>query len=240
MTRVRSIAAATCGATLGLFLGGTHSSGSALADAAQGAIVDDGAFRISRGGGPATEVEAFRITRGDNGQFVATSQLSAGKHHAVSRLVTDSVGTPIQYRLTISENGVQVSEVRAAAGSGRLSTAVSNQRGDESQRDYPMGHERTVLLDDDFVHQLYFVGLSSRSGAVRVISPHAAKAATFVIAAHGLEPVDVGGQSVTATHLSLTNGGDRRDVWVDADGRVLRAETSAGFKAIRDELPRKR
>jgi hypothetical protein len=62
----------------------------------------------------------------------------------------------------------------------------------------------------------------------------------FVIAAHGMEPIDVGGQSVTATHLSLVNGADRRDFWVDGDGRVLRAETSSGLKAVRDELPRKR
>jgi hypothetical protein len=117
---------------------------------------------------------------------------------------------------------------------------VTNQRGDESDRDYPMGRERTVILDDELVHQLYFSGLSSRSGGIRVISPHVARAATFVIAAHGMEPIDVGGQSVTATHLSLVNGADRRDFWVDGDGRVLRAETSSGLKAVRDELPRKR
>jgi hypothetical protein len=238
MTRVRSMAAAARWATMGLVAGAPWTPGSA--GGAQGAIVDEGAFRIFRGGEPVAEVEAFRITRGDNGQLLATSQLSAGKRHTVSRLTTDSVGTPLQYRLTITDNGVQTSEVRAVAGTGRLQTVVSNQRGDESQRDYPMGRERTVLLDDDLVHQLYFVGLSGRSGAVRVVSPHAAKVATFVIAAHGLEPIDVGGQSVTATHLSLANGGDRRDVWVDADGRVLRAETSSGLKAIRDELPKKR
>jgi hypothetical protein len=55
-----------------------------------------------------------------------------------------------------------------------------------------------------------------------------------------MEPIDVGGQSVTATHLSLVNGADRRDFWVDSEGRVLRAETSSGLKAVRDELPRKR
>jgi len=103
-----------------------------------------------------------------------------------------------------------------------------------------MGRERTVILDDELVHQLYFSALSSRSGGIRVISPHVARAGTFVISAHGMESVDVGGQSITATHLSLVNGADRRDFWVDGDGRVLRAETSSGLKAVRDELPRKR
>jgi len=241
MTHVRSIAAAGCLAGLVGVMGVASLAGRSAADGtAQGAIVDDGAFRISRGGGAATEVESFRISRGDNGQLVATSQLSAGARRTVSKLVADSVGTPITYTLTVFENGKKSSSVEAGAQSGRLATRVSNQRGDESDRDYPMGRERTVILDDELVHQLYFSALSSRSGGIRVISPHAARAATFVIAAHGLEPIDVGGQSVTATHLSLVNGADRRDFWIDADGRVLKAETSSGLKAVRDELPRKR
>jgi hypothetical protein len=185
-------------------------------------------------------VESFRISRGDNGQLVATSQLNAGTRRLVTNLVADSVGTPITYTLTAMDNRARTAAVQAAAQSGRLATRVTNQRGDESDRDYPMGRERTVILDDELVHQLYFSGLSSRSGGIRVISPHVAKAGMFVIAAHGMEPIDVGGQSVTATHLSLVNGADRRDFWVDGDGRVLRAETSSGLKAVRDELPRKR
>ena len=158
----------------------------------------------------------------------------------MTNLVTDSIGTPITYTLTAMDNHARTAAVQAAAQSGRLATRVTNQRGDESDRDYPMGRERTVILDDELVHQLYFSGLSSRSGGIRVISPHVARAGMFVISAHGMEPIDVGGQSVTATHLSLVNGADRRDFWVDADGRVLRAETSSGLKAVRDELPRKR
>jgi hypothetical protein len=240
MTHVRSIAAAACLAGLG---GGiVASAGSGFADTAvsQGAIVDDGAFRISRGGGSVTEVESFRISRGDNGQLEATGQLNAGARKVTSHLVTDSIGTPLTYKLTVQDNRAMTAVVQAAAQAGRLATRVSNQRGDESDRDYPMGHGRTVILDDELVHQLYFSGLSSRSGGIRVISPHVARAGTFVISAHGMEPIDVGGQSVTATHLSLVNGADRRDFWVDSEGRVLRAETSSGLKAVRDELPRKR
>jgi hypothetical protein len=217
-------------------------TGTRFADsvAHQSAIVDDGAFRISRGG--ATEVESFRISRGENGQLEATGQLNAGTRKVTSHLVTDSIGRPLSYRLMIQEKGEKPVLVQAEADTlrGRLSTRVSNQRGDESDRDYPMGHGRTLILDDELVHQLYFSGLSSRSGGIRVISPHVARAGMFVISAHGMEPIDVGGQSVTATHLSLVNGADARDFWVDNEGRVLRAETSSGLKAVRDELPRKR
>ena len=95
MTHVRSMTAATCLAGLVM----VASAGGWLRDAAavQGAIVDEGAFRISRGGGAATEVESFRISRGDNGQLVATSQLNAGTRRLVTNLVADSIGTPITY-----------------------------------------------------------------------------------------------------------------------------------------------
>ena len=242
MTHVRSIAIATCLTALVVAAGaGRWAYGAgAIAATTQGIVVDDGAFRISRPGDTAPATESFRIQRGDNGQLVATSQLRAGNRRISSRLIADTLGTPISYQLEVYDNGTKTSVVHADAGSGRLSTAVSNQRGDESQRDYPMGREHSVILDDDLVHQMYFLRLASRTGLVRVISPHAARAATFVIAAHGLEPIDVGGQSVTATHFSLTNGADRRDVWLDAEGRVLRVETSAGLKAVRDDLPFKR
>ena len=238
MTHVRSLAAATCLTALALAKG-LDGAAAGPAPSTQGSIVDQGAFRIS-GGGAANEVETFRIQRGDNGQLVATSERIADNRRITSRLIADTLGTPIHYSLMVVDNRVQTSKVLAEAGSGRLSTSVSNQRGDESQRDYPMGREHSVILDDELVYQLYFLRLASRTGLVRVISPHAAKAATFVIAAHGLEPIEVGGQSVTATHFSLANGGDRRDVWLDAEGRVLRAETSSGLKAVRDELPIKR
>ena len=238
MTHVRSLATVTC--LTALVLAGSALGSRAATGTPQAGIIDEGAFRISRPGSTAPEVESFRIQRGDNGQFIATGRVIAGPHRVVSRLVADSDGAPISYALDIFDNQARTSRVTAQAASGRLSTVVSNRQGDESQRDYPIGREHAVLLDDELVHQMYFLRLTIRSGSVRVISPHAARTGTFVISAHGLEPVDVGGQSVTATHFSLVNGGDRRDVWLDPEGRVLRAETSSGLKAVRDEVPRQR
>src|SRR4029077_13626710 len=106
MTHVRSMTAATCLAGLVM----VASAGGSLRDAesVQGAIVDEGAFRISRGGGAATEVESFRISRGDNGQLVATSQLNAGTRRLVTNLVADSIGTPITYTLTVMDHSARI------------------------------------------------------------------------------------------------------------------------------------
>lgn len=234
---MRSIAAtASFGALVGVAGGASWSVPGGM----QGGIIDQGAFRITRGSGGSPEVENFRISRGPGGQIVATGQVSAGTRRVFSKLVTDSIGTPLEYQLTELESGTRVTEVKAGASAGRLSTMTTNRRGDESDKDYPLGRDHAIILDDDLVHLLYFSGLSSRTGTIRVINPHAARAGAFTISAHGLEPVDIGGQSVTATHLSLASGADRRDFWVDEDGRVLRVETSSGVKAVRDELPRKR
>jgi hypothetical protein len=58
------------------------------------------------------------------------------------------------------------------------------------------------------------------------------------VSSQGLEPIDIGGRSTTATHYVMTGGPVRRDFWLDSSGRLLRVETSAGLKAIREELPR--
>ena len=64
-------------------------------------------------------------------------------------------------------------------------------------------------------------------------------AGPITLSASGLEPIDVGGRSVTATHYSLASGPVRTEFWVDAEGRVLRATIpSQGVVATREELPR--
>ena len=81
MTHVRSMTAARVLAGLVM----VASAGGWLATLhPQGAIVDEGAFRSSRGGGAATEAESFRISRGDNGQLIATGQLNAGTRRLVT------------------------------------------------------------------------------------------------------------------------------------------------------------
>ena len=55
----------------------------------------------------------------------------------------------------------------------------------------------------------------------------------------GLEPVDVGGKSMTGTHYSLVSGPVRYEFWIDAQGRLLRVEIPAqGVVATREDAPR--
>jgi hypothetical protein len=92
------------------------------------------------------------------------------------------------------------------------------------------------------VHQLYFVPLGKRIGAVgtiMAIAPRESRSSRVEVSSQGLEPVQVAGRALTATHYSLGVGAARRDFWVDAAGRLLRMEIpSRQLVAIREEPPK--
>ena len=203
---------------------------------AQGRIIDEGTFAVTRAGAPHTE--NFRIARIENGLIRATGQVVGPAQRVSSSLTVDSLGNPVAYDVTVTEKGVKTANVTAMGGSGRLSAKSSNQRGDESMREYPLTLGHSILLDDGLVHQLYVATLGKRSGSVNVIDPRASHTGTATLSAMGLEPVEIGGKSVTATHYSL-GGPVKRDFWVDASGRLLRVEIpSQQLVATREELPR--
>jgi hypothetical protein len=203
-----------------------------------GRIVDEGSFLIARAGA-ASETESFRITRMDDGQYRATGQLIAGTHRVTSTLVADSLGTPVTYTVNVRDKGEPTVTVSAVSHAGRLSARSQLQHGDESMREYPLTAGRCLILEDELLHQTFFIALGKRTGAVTVVNPRAARDAPFTVAALGMEPVTIAGQQVTATHYALRGGAGAREFWIDANGRVLQvAMPSIGVKATREELPR--
>src|SRR5690348_7008287 len=115
---------------LAVLIAGTASIGLTPAVDAQTQVLDEGTFVVVKGGAP-TLTETFRIVRNVDRSITATCQLSAGTHHTTSQLSTDSVGTPIGYKLDIVEHGAKVTELRALARGGRLSSMSSSNAGDE-------------------------------------------------------------------------------------------------------------
>jgi hypothetical protein len=204
---------------------------------AQGRIIDEGTFTVTRAG--ASHTENFRIARVENGLMKATGQVVSATQRLSSALTFDSLGTAVKYDVTVTEKGVKTATVSAERGVARLTARSSDQRGDESMREYPLTPGQSVLLDEGFVHQLYAVVLGRKPGTVQVIDPRASRTGAATLSAMGLEPVEVGGKSVTGTHYSLVSSGVRREFWLDAAGRVLRVEIpSQQLVAAREELPR--
>lgn len=203
---------------------------------AQGRLIDEGTFVITKAGSP-PQTESFRI-RSEGNVLIATGQSVVGSRRTVSALTADSLGTPMRYDLTVFDNGVRTLRVQVQPQSGRFSALSSDARGNESMTEYPAAAGRSVILEDDLVHQSYFLALGKRVGNVQVIEPHGGHRAILTLSALGSESVEIGGRSVTATHYSLSNSLGRRDVWIDQAGRLLKVETSQGLRAVRDELPR--
>lgn len=203
----------------------------------QGRVIDEGTFAVTRAG--VAHTENFRIARAENGLVKATGQVVSSTSRLSSVLTVDSLGTPVEFRLSVTEKGAKTATVVAMGGGGRLTAKSSDQHGDESMREYPLATGQSLLLDDGLMHPLYFAALGRRPGSVQVIDPRSSRAGAGTLAGMGLEPVEIGGKSVTATHYSLVAGAVRRDFWVDASGRLLRVEVpSQQLVATREELPR--
>ena len=200
--------------------------------------VDEGTFAVTTTGQPSV-TESFKIQKGDDGSTRATAQVVSGSQTINSLLSVDSTGMPLRYEVTVNEHGTRTLRVVAAGRAGRLTAQTINQRGEESMREYPLGQGRCLILEDGLLHELYFAAVGARPGIFQIVSPRVARSASGTLAAEGLEPLEVGGRAVTATHYALTSGGVRRDFWVDAVGRLLKVSIpSEGVTATREELPR--
>ena len=205
--------------------------------AAQGRILDEGTFSVTRAG--ASQTENFRIMRIENGLIKAVATVVSGTQKVTSILTADSLGTPVMYEVTVTEKGAKSVGLKAVAGGARLVAKTNDQHGDESMREYPVAAGQSLVVEGGLVHQLYFAALGRKPGSMQVIDLRGGRVTPSTLSAHGLEPVDVGGKSVTATHYSLVSAGVRREFWVDSAGRLLRVEIpSEQLVAAREELPR--
>jgi hypothetical protein len=203
---------------------------------AQGRLVDEGTFIVTRPGAAAA-TESFKIVRLDTDLIQATGHESFGDEQITSSLKTDSLGTPIVYELMMGTRNARTMHIQAAFRGGRLSALSSDQHGNESMKEYPVASGHCLILDDGLLHLTYFVALSGRTGRLEIISPRLARRLPSTLTAHGMEPIQLAGRTVTATHYSLANATGTREFWVDGAGRLLRVESS-GATAVREELPR--
>ena len=203
--------------------------------------VDEGTFLISRAGAPVGR-ESFRISQAARGaaeRYRATAQVVIGDRRIVPTLTCDSLGAPISYDVSVQGGTDPTARLQARARPGRFSSMLRTRDG-ESTREYvvPAG---VVVLDDDIVHQLYFLTIGGRrSGTVTVLAPRTGIQAVATLQNLGSSSVEIGGASVAGTHLVLTAPGfARREFWIDAGGRVLKAAIpERGLIAQRDEPPR--
>lgn len=203
--------------------------------------LDEGTFLISRNGAPIGR-ESFRIlqvTPSAGEVYRATAQVALGDRRIIPTLTCDSAGAPITYDVAVQGGSDPGTRLQARGRPGRFSSMLRTKDG-ESTREYvvPAG---VVILDDEVVHQLYFVTMRGRrSGSLTVLAPRTGVQAVATLENRGSNLVEIGGGSIQATHYVLTAPAfPRREFWTDAAGRVLRASIpERGILAQRDEPPR--
>jgi len=225
--------------TLVALLASAVTPASVMSAQALNRTLDEGTFLISRAGAPVGR-ESFRITRSQSptGEaYKATAQVAMGDRRIVPTLTCDSTGAPVAYDVAV-QGGADGVRLQARARPGRFSSLLRTREG-ESTREFvvPRG---VVVLDDDVIHQLYFVTLGRRSGSLTVLAPRAGVQAVANLEDRGTSSVEIGGSLLPATHFVLSADGlPRREFWVDGAGRVLRvAIPDRGILAQRDEPPR--
>jgi hypothetical protein len=212
--------------------------------AAQVATIDEGSFTISRNGN-AVGREEFSIRRTPGGEggsvYVASATVSYDGRRLSPALRADAAGSPLAYQVEVRVGSEVQERLTGQVGRGRFSALTKTPRG-ESAKEYVVS-DGALILDDDVFHQYFFLAHSARAGGaiVPVVVPRRNAQLSMRIEERGAESVTVGGRALDARHLVLHEGagGPERDVWVDAQGRVLKvAIASRGVVALRDEPPR--
>lgn len=208
---------------------------------AQVQVVDEGSFTVTRRGARVGREEfSVRAAPTTSGVAVLVAQASAvyGDLRLFPALSARPDGVVISYQLEV-RRGAEIEERwTSTLGSGRVSARISR-AGTDAVREF-LASDGALLLDDDVFHQYFFVARRRPAATVTVIVPRRNQQVTMKLADRGTQTIDIAGQPIVATGFSVTSpDGVERQVWVDADGRVLRvAIPSLGLVAQRDDPPK--
>lgn len=206
---------------------------------AQVRTIDQGSFTIT--------MNNQRIGRED---FTIVEDASAGAANYLARATVEyrERGLRLQPYLTATAAGATTTYEIAVRGGAiqkwsgtidrnRVSAYVMTERG-QAAKEFVVS-VGAVVLDDDVFHQYYFLAKRASEGTIPVIVPQRNTQTRVSVARQGSERIEVGMKEVEAQKLVVTEGsGPAREVWVDAQGRVLKvAIPSRGIVATRDDVP---
>ena len=206
----------------------------------QATTIDEGSFTITRDGAPAGREDfSIRGTSGIGGMVHrAQATVTLDGQRLSPALSTDQSGAPVTYQIEVRADG-QTERLSGQVSRGRLSIRRQGSGG-TSAKEYVVA-EGAIILDDDVYHQYYFVAPRAPGPTnIPVLGPRRGTQTVMRLSSQGAESVVVGGKSLDATHLVLSDpGGNDRDLWVDAKGRVLKvAIPGRSIVALRDDPPR--
>jgi hypothetical protein len=220
-----------------LRLAGLLTLTAALAGAAAAQqVVDRGTLLIMQGGRLVGQ-EEFVVERGRRSGapdgFTIASVVAYPAERPTRRLTAVvEFGPDSQPAATLveAEDG-ELRRVLIRLGPRRVTVRVVTPSG-EAAREYPSAPRHLVL--DDSLFAAHAVELPVPPGTVRSITLREGGRGTADVSDHGSDRTSVGTAQRTLHHISVTMGGERRDLWYDERGRLVKlAIPSRGLTALR-------
>ncbi len=218
-------------------------SASAFPALSQTGAEDEGTFEIVVNGRTVgTEQFSIRQTGvGASAEFLAVGRtqvvLASGSLDLNTRLRASGFqADPATYEVVVGGDAPR--RVVGTVASGRFSARIVTPSG-EQLREYLVS-PGAIVLDDGVAHHYFFLARRTRNGSVPVLIPRENREVMTQVVDQGEEPVTIGSTAVTLYKLLVRpEGGEDRNVWVDALGRVIRVESpDRNYVATRTEIPR--
>ncbi len=208
--------------------------------AGQSIVLDEGTFAITLHGKPAG-TETFAIQQaGSEGQGrviahgVVTLSVPGGTEVIRPLLEAPGLDSAVnKYQVKVS--GPHAMELRLSR-SGNRYVSLSRSSAGEEELEF-LARPDTRILEQDVAHQYYFLRNVPPGGHAWVIEPRARRQIELVASAWTDESLRLNETVVAARKVTFSAGSDRRIVWFDRQGRVLRVEIPArGYVAERRDL----
>lgn len=185
-----------------------------------------------------------RIVVTDGATLELRAESAVGDKRTAVRLEADSTGSPVRYSVEERTGATVALRLGGQRVRGRFTTLARSTSG-EAAREYLLSPGALVLEDNGVLQYALLVRRPPRrvgaADSVPVLTPIANHQGTVVFTLQSTaDTVVIAGSRREARRWRLvTDRGEERFIWADADGRLLRVQIPArGFNALRDDVPR--
>jgi len=207
---------------------------------AQGVVLDEGQFDVSIRG-VRVGTEDFSIRRagfGSDGTIFANAMISLATPEGSQQIrpllaAMPPDGVAASYQVEVA--GPDAVEIQLRL-TGRRYAAIIHSAAGEEDREF-RARPDTRILERSVAHHYYFLRDLREGATASVIEPRTRGQTSLRAGAWTEVELRLGRNRVEARRVEFTSGADRRIVWFDRQGRVLRVEVPAlGYVAERSDL----